>query len=150
MLNLYLYFDGACRQAMEHYARALDTEVCELMTFGDASIPVGDEHKEWVVHASMKVGESSTIMASDVVPGFDEHMPSSVTVGNNFAVSWGGGTSKDQMDRVFAALVGEGKGGKVLVPLAPTSYSAYYGALVDPFGIKWMMNLGGPHAEAPQ
>ena len=50
MLNLYLYFDGTCRQALEHYARALNTEVCELMTFGDASIPVGDEHKGWVVH----------------------------------------------------------------------------------------------------
>ena len=147
MLNLYLYFDGTCRQALEHYARALNTEVCELMTFGDASIPVGDEHKGWVVHGSIKVGES-TIMASDVVPGVDENVRS-VTVGNNFAVSWGGGTSKEQMDRVFAALV-EGEGGKVVVPLAPTSYSAYYGALVDPFGVKWMMNLGGPHAEAPK
>ena len=43
----------------------------------------------------------------------------------------------DEADRVFTGLA---DGGKVLMPLQPTSWSPRYGVVRDPFGIRWEIN----------
>ena len=43
----------------------------------------------------------------------------------------------DEAKRVFAALA---DGAQILMPIAPTFWSAQFGMLTDRFGIPWMIN----------
>jgi uncharacterized glyoxalase superfamily protein PhnB len=45
--------------------------------------------------------------------------------------------TRDQTDRLFAALA---VGGKVEMPLQQMFWGAYFGNLVDRFGVHWMFN----------
>jgi len=83
-LDVYLNFNGNCRQAVEFYAEVFDAEKQGIMTFGDAppspDFNVPEEAKNLVIHTQMKI-MGSTVMFSDVFPG----MP--FTPGNNISLT---------------------------------------------------------------
>src|SRR6185436_3034553 len=110
-VQVYLFFNGVCEQAIEFYRKALGAEVEMMMRYKESPeppkpgmIPPGFENK--IMHCSFRVGET-TVMASDGCttdkPGFDG-FSLSVAVGN-----------EAEADKVFKALA---DGGKVTMPLA--------------------------------
>ncbi len=84
------------------------------------------------MHVSLPIG-SSILMGSDT--GGD-WAPTFVQ-GNNFSVSITA-DSKDEVDRIFAALA---VGGQITMPLENTFWGDYFGMLTDKFGINWMMSF---------
>lgn len=124
----YLNFNGNCREAMRFYHACLGGEL-ELMPFSDApmELPAGSDHL--IMHAVLKKGDLN-LMASDSMPD------QPVSFGNNVSLSLDC-PSKEQADAYFQAL---SAGGTITMPLEVTFWNAYFGTLVDKFGVCWMFN----------
>ncbi len=131
-VEAYLNFDGRCEEAIEFYRRALGAEVEMMMRFKESPEPPppgcvapGSENK--IMHASLRIGESSVMMSDGHCggkPGFQ-----------GFSLSLRAATEA-AVDRLFAALA---DGGKVLMPLAKTFFSPRFGMVADRFGVQWMI-----------
>ena len=132
-LDIYLKFDGNCREAFEFYRSSFGGEFAEIQTFANApyDMGVGDEYLDHVMHVSLPIG-TSVLMGSDSAPGFG---PPNVS-GNNFAITVHA-ESREEADRVFARL---SEGGSVTMPLEDTFWGAYFGVLTDRFGVNWQIH----------
>ena len=130
-LNIYLTFDGNCREFFEFYRSVFGGEFAVVQTFGEGppDMPVPEAMKEQILHISLPVG-SSTLMGSDN-PGGD-----ALTVGTNISISVSA-DSRDQCDELFAQL---SDGGEVTMALQDTFWGAYFGSCRDRFGINWMVS----------
>lgn len=123
----YLFFDGRCEEAIEFCKRAVNAEVTMLMRFKDSPEPHPPGAESKVMHASLRIGDS-TVMASDGqclgranFQGFSLSLPVS---------------NDAEAERLFAALA---DGGKVCMPLAKTFFSSRFGMVTDRFGVSWMI-----------
>lgn len=132
-LNIYLTFDGNCREVFDYYKSIFGGDYMAFETFGNGppEMKVADADKDKVMHVSLPVG-NSVLMGSDTVEGFG----GPVTVGNNFSISVVG-HSKEHCDEVFGSLA---DGGTVTMPLQETFWGSYFGSCRDRFDINWMVN----------
>ncbi|KGE16388.1 VOC family protein [Paenibacillus wynnii] len=133
-LDVYLNFNGNCRQAVEFYAEVFEAEKLKIMTFGEAppnpEFNLPEEAKDLVMHTHMNI-MGSTVMFSDVFPG----MP--FTAGNNISLTI---VSKniDEIKSLYGKLK---EGGTVSMELQETFWSKCYGMVTDKFGIHWQLSL---------
>ncbi|AIE84747.1 VOC family protein [Fimbriimonas ginsengisoli] len=125
-VQTYIFFDGACEEAIGLYREALGAELMFLMKYKDGPpdlIPSGGEEK--VFHATIRIGETAINLCDDLknergrLGGFAllAHMD-----------------SDEEAERVFAALK---VGGAVFLPLEKTFWAARYGIVTDRFGVTW-------------
>ncbi|AOZ91228.1 VOC family protein [Paenibacillus crassostreae] len=132
-IDVYLNFNGNCREAVEYYAEIFGTEEPQIMSFGDTppdpNFTLPEEAKDLVMHARLQI-QGSNVMFSDTFPG----MP--FVVGNNISLAI---VSKD-LDDVKSLFAKLQEGGKVGMELQETFWSACYGNLTDKFGIEWQFN----------
>ncbi|MBS4217402.1 VOC family protein [Bacillus sp. FJAT-49711] len=132
-VNVYMNFNGNCREAVEYYAQIFNVGTPEIMTFGEQpphpDYPLSDEMKQLVLHARLNIFDSD-VMFSDTMPG----MP--FTVGNNITLAI---VSKnlDEMKSAFNKL---GRDGTINMELQETFFSKYYGQLTDKFGVYWQFS----------
>lgn len=132
-VDVYLNFNGNCREAVEFYAKVFGSEVPKMMTFGetpqDPNYPMPEEAKNLVMHTRLNIAESN-VMFSDTFPG----MP--FVEGNNITLSLISNNT-DDLTSWFNQLK---EGGKVGMELQETFWSKLYGQVTDKFGIHWQIN----------
>ncbi|MBO1513762.1 VOC family protein [Metabacillus bambusae] len=132
-VEVYLSFNGNCREVVEYYAEVFGTEQPQIMTFGDSpqnpDYPLPEEAKNLVMHTRLTIS-GSTIMFSDSFPG----MP--FIEGNNISLAI---VSKN-LDEIKSAFNKLKSGGKVGMELQETFWSKCYGNVTDKFGIQWQLN----------
>ena len=133
-LNIYLSFDGDCREAFEFYKSVFGGEFAVLQTFADGPPDMGiaEADKDRVMHVSLPVGVT-TLMGSDIAEG----VGGPVVVGTNFSISIVG-ESKPQCDALLGKL---SDGGEVKMAMQETFWGAYFGMCRDRFDINWMINF---------
>lgn len=130
-----LSFRGQCREAFEFYARVLGGKITAAHTYGEAppGMPVSDDKKAWLMHCWLDVGDQS-LMGADMdiqwAPNIDKPK-------NGFDVTLH--TSDLAEARRWYDQLSDG--GKQVMPFAETFWSPGYGALVDRFGVPWMVNV---------
>jgi len=127
----YLFFGGACTDAVEFYRDALGADVKTLVRFRDlpgATAEAGDR----VMHAELAVGDS-TIFASD---GQGQGRPQ----GGGYALSLTA-DNDEEAERLFSALA---DGGRIDVPLMSTPFASRLGMATDRFGTPWMVTTPQP------
>ncbi len=129
-LNPYLNFNGTCEAAFKFYEKCLGGKI-EMMLSHGAS-PMADQvPPDWrnkIMHARMTVG-GRVLMGSDAPP---EHFEKP----QGFSVSLGV-ADPAEAERLFKALADNGT---VRMPIQQTFWAVRFGALVDQFGIPWMIN----------
>jgi len=136
--NVYLNFNGNCRDAFKFYQEAFGGEFQDVSPFADmppqeGMPPIADEDKDKLMHISLPLSENSVLMGCDMIDGFGPpHQP-----GNNFAISLGPST-KEEADKIFKSLSHEGE---VTMPMEDTFWGSYFGSLTDKFGISRMINV---------
>lgn len=139
-VNIYLTFNGNCREAVEYYAEVFGTQKPQILALGDVpentEYPVSEEEKQLIMHARLNIN-GSDIMFSDNVGGFP------FTQGNNFSIAVVSRNTED-IKNWFGKLK---EGGKVRMELQETFWSKCYGAITDKFGIDWQLSLEGDTAE---
>jgi PhnB protein len=132
-IDVYINFNGNCREAVEFYEQVFGTEKTNFMTFGEAppdpQFVLPEEAKNLVVHTRLNI-YGSTVMFSDVFPG----MP--FVEGNNITFTIGS-KNQDEIKSLFGKLK---EGGKIGMELQETFWSKCYGNLTDKFGIGWQFN----------
>ncbi len=132
-IDVYINFNGNCREAVEFYAQVFGTEQPQIMTFGETppnpEFALPEEAKNLVMHTRLNI-QGSTVMFSDVFPG----MP--FVEGNNISLSIGS-KNMDEIKSLFYKLK---EGGTVGMDLQETFWSKCYGSVKDKFGIEWQLN----------
>jgi PhnB protein len=132
-INVYLNFNGNCREAVEYYAEVFETEKPEIMTFGESpqspDYPLPEEAKDLVIHARLNI-LGSNVMFSDVFPGMR------FVEGNNINLAI---VSKD-LDVIKSSFNKMKDEGTVTMELQETFWSKCYGQLEDKFGIEWLFS----------
>ncbi len=130
-INPYLNFTGDCEKAFRFYQSVFGGEL-EVNRFSEMPPDEAmDVDGNLVMHASLPLGDGQVLMGSDRPDAMGP-----TTVGDNIQVSIGPASS-DEGKRIFDALA---EGGTVVMPYQATFWGADYGALVDRFGIGWMVN----------
>ncbi len=132
-LNVYLNFNGTCRQAFEFYRSVFGGEFDLITTFGEGppDYEAPPEERDKIMHVSYRLGDS-VLMGSDMPSNFGI----TLVTGNNFSLSYQT-TSREQTDDLFAKL---SDGGNVTMPLQEMFWGAYFGSCTDKFGVNWMLN----------
>jgi PhnB protein len=132
-LNVYLTFNGNCREAMEFYHSCFGGDF-EINMFGDMPDGSTPEDKDRVMHANIRSGEF-VLMASDTGSRYPH-----VSTGSSISLSLNC-TSEEEIDDLFAKV---SDGGRVTMPLDDTFWGAKFGMFTDKFGMPWMMNYDRP------
>ena len=132
-VDVYLVFNGNCREAVEFYAKVFKTEAPRIMTFGDSpqnpDYPLPEEAKELIMHTRLNI-DGSNVMFSDTFPG------QPFVAGNNITLAL---ISKN-MDDLKSWYEQLKDGGNVEMELQETFWSKLYGQVTDKFGIHWQIN----------
>ncbi len=132
-INVYLYFNGNCEEAMNFYKDAMGGSIANMVRYGEAPMPTKEEWKNRVMHGVLSL-DTTSIFFSDS----SEH--GDVSFGNNFAVSLSFKSDAEITD-AFNAL---SAGGNVTMPLQDTFWNAKFGMCTDKFGVNWMFNWDKP------
>lgn len=134
-VSTYLNFQGRTEEAFTSYAKTFGTEIASLTRFsdmpGDGEGLASDE-RDLVMHAEMPILAGHTLMATDMLLS----MGHEVRIGNNTTINLDL-DSKDEADRLYAAL---SEGGSEGSPMADMPWGSYWGVTLDQFGIRWMVN----------
>lgn len=132
-VDVYMNFNGNCREAVEFYAQVFSTETSHFMTFGEnpphPDFELPEDAKQLVMHARLNI-MGSNVMFSDVFPG----MP--FIEGNNITLA----IVSKSIDEVKSLFDGLKVGGKIVMELQETFWSKCYGQVTDKFGIGWQFN----------
>ncbi len=136
-INVYLTFNGNCREAFDFYKSVFGGEFSYAGIFGEmppqeGMPPMSESMKNQLMHIALPISKETILMGSDAG---DEWGPK-ITVGNNFSISVNTDTTAEA-DRIFHAL---SNGGSVTMPMARQFWDAYFGMLTDKFGINWMVS----------
>lgn len=133
-INPYLNFMGKTEDAFNFYKSVFGGKFATFQHFKD--VPGGGkmsaEDQEKIMHVALPIGNGNILMGTDAL----ESMGQSLTAGNNFYISIGT-ESEEEADDIFGKL---SAGGEVTMPLDKAFWGAYFGMLVDKFGIQWMVN----------
>ena len=134
-VNTYLNFQGQTEEAFTHYAKTFGTEITMLSRYSDGGMgPDGlpAEERDMVMHAELPILAGHVLMATDML----RSMGHETRIGNNTTICLDV-DSKDEADRIYAALSDGGSEGS---PMADMPWGAYWGVTLDRYGIRWMVN----------
>ncbi|MBB5179833.1 PhnB protein [Planomicrobium koreense] len=133
-VNVYMIFNGNCREAAEYYAEVFKTGKPEIMLFGDMppdpSWEMPEEVKDKVMHTSLNI-HGSEVMFSDTMPN------APVVFGKNINVT----VVSDNLEQMTEEFNRLGQDGKVQMEMQKTFWSPAYGAVEDKFGIDWQFSF---------
>ncbi len=135
-INISIQFKGNCEEAINFYKDIFNGSINKIVKFKDMpkndKFPIKDEDLEKVMHSEISITDNLVIMATDDIMGISS-IGSNVTLSLNF-------TNEENIDsakNIFDSLAIEGN---VIMPYGKTFWGAYYGQVVDKFGIKWEVN----------
>lgn len=127
-LDVYLFFKGQAKEAMEFYKDIFGGELT-VQTYSEVPDMSQDANKkDWLMHARLEGGEVK-LMASDT----GKASPAAAKIDLSL-----GGTDDAKLREIFDKL---SKGGKVNMPLKKEFWGDTFGSLTDKYGINWMMNI---------
>lgn len=139
-----LSFQGQCREAFEFYARVLGGKITAAFPYseGPPEMQAPEKMKDWLMHCWLEVGDQA-LMGADMdlewAPNIDKPK-------NGFDVTLHT-EDADEARRWYEQLA---EGGREVMPFDKTFWSPGYGALVDRFGVPWMVNTIPAEGGTPQ
>ena len=129
----YLFFRGRCEEAINFYKEKLGAEVLVMMHYRDnpekdASFgQFPDSLDDKIMHATLSFGGAQIMMSDGVKQGALDFACMSISLSVE---------SEAEADRYFNALA---KDGEIQMPIGKTFFSPRFGAVVDQFGVSWMI-----------
>ena len=136
-VSTYLNYMGTTEQAFAFYKEVFGTEYNgPIHRMRDAPPAPGmpklpEADLDLVMHIELPILGGHVLMGTDALASMGP-----LTMGNNFSINLEPDT-RLEAERLFAAL---SAGGKVTMPLADMFWGAYFGSLIDKFGVQWMIN----------
>ncbi len=144
----YLYFVGKTEEAFEFYRSVFGGEFTAVIRYRDMPSPEAEdgasdlgEDADLIAHISLPIARETSLMGSDV----SSSGAAAYTVGTNVEIHLEA-EDADEARRVFDAL---SEGGTTQMPLEPSPWSALFGACIDRYGIRWLIDYTGDVEFAP-
>ena len=134
-LNIYLFFNGNCEEAMNFYKDTANGSIVSMQRYGDTQSHATEDYQSKILHGVMHI-HGTTVMMSDAGE------KRNVSFGDNFSLSLNFKSDGD-INRTFEAM---SAGGTVTMPLQDTFWGATFGMCRDKFGVNWMFNFDKPKA----
>ena len=134
-VNTYLNFQGQTEEAFTFYAKTFGTEVSMLTRYSDMPAAGPGElpaDRDLVMHAELPIVGGHVLMATDMLGSMGQE----TRVGNNTTLCVDV-DSKEEADRLYGSL---SEGGSEGSPMADMPWGAYWGVILDRYGIRWMIN----------
>lgn len=130
-INVYLTFNGNCREAMSFYKACLGGELT-LQTIGETPLAkkMPKKMKDCILHATL-IKDQLVLMGSDIAS--DRGLVNGNTVSLMLNCS-----SEDEIKSYYEVLA---KGGKATYPPEITFWGAIIGNLTDKFGNNWLLHF---------
>jgi PhnB protein len=125
-LEVYLYFKGNCREAMEFYKSIFDGQL-SFNTYRESGMKA--ENPNWILHSELKGGDIK-LMASDGSAASEKAAKVELSLA---------GKDELKMKNVFTKL---SEGGQIHIALEEQMWGDIYGRWTDKFGVIWSMNIG--------
>jgi PhnB protein len=136
-VNPYITFKDNCEEAFNFYKSVFGGKFAYVGRFNEMppqdGMTVSASEGQKIMHISLPISKETILMGSDTTGAFAD----STIVGNNFSISINAKSEKEA-DRLFNGLAA---GGNTVMPMSKTFWGAYFGMLVDKFGIQWMVNF---------
>lgn len=137
-VNTYLNYQGKAEEAFSFYSKIFGTDVAtmtrysDMPTMGPGELPVDEQ--SLVLHAELPIVGGHMLMATDML----RSMGQETRIGNNTTLCIDV-DSREEADRLYSAL---SEGGSEGSPMADMPWGAYWGVVLDRYGIRWMINHG--------
>jgi PhnB protein len=129
----YLNFPGTTEAAFAFYGRVFGGAEPRILRYRDMGMDGADG--DLVAHVSLAIADGVMLFGSDVSSASQKDHRVGTNVEIHLAVD-----DADEAHRVFAALA---EGGTVSMPLERVAWSELFGACVDRFGVRWMVDYEG-------
>jgi PhnB protein len=150
--GVYLTFNGNCREAMNFYAKVLNTKIDASMTWADSKccddeeetkkLADNEDNKHLMMHMSLMLDNGTSVMGSDIHPLMHKDP---LVSGNSYQLVVEP-DSKEEAIRLFDALA---EGGSVEMPMQDVWWGSFHGSCCDRFGIRWVFDMASyPSEEA--
>ena len=132
-VSTYVNFDGQTEAAFEHYCAIFRAEpIGPVVRIGDIPSPPGVTRTEAqlrrIAHMAIAITGGHVLRGTDV-----PEVASGSRMGAMLEPD-----DRAEGARLFEALA---EGGRVVVPLEDQPWGAYFGELVDRFGIRWFVHV---------
>lgn len=129
-----VYLPGLCNEAIAFYRTVLGAELVFIRHIGDVIEPgrIAPGTERRILRAALRIG-ASTLYFSD---GHGTQQPGH----QGFSLSLDVPTLTDA-ERTLQAL---SEGGRILLPLRPTTWANTYGVAIDRFGLHWTVETVDP------
>jgi PhnB protein len=128
-----IYFPGLCAEALSFYRDVLHADVLFQLTAIPDSQPQflapGSPGK--IIRAGLRIGDTVVYFSEGHHP---DQVPAFAGFSMNLHVD-----SADEATRILRAL---GEGGDVRVPLRATAWADAFCAVIDRYGVHWMIETG--------
>ena len=137
-VSTYINFTRNTEEAFLFYKSVFKTDFeGPVMRFKDGQPcpgqpPQPEADGKLIMHVALPILGGHVLMGTDA----PESMGFALTQGSNIYLNLEPDT-RAETDRLYAAL---GEGGKMEQPLAEMFWGAYWGWLIDRFGVRWMFN----------
>lgn len=139
-LSTHVAYNGNCEEAFNFYKSIFGGEFDTVQRNKDipaeAASPVKAGEEDKILHISLPIGKNSMLMGCDMPAAFGE-----ATRSNSFNISISTDSETDT-ERIYNSLLA---GGKVNMPLDKTFWGAYFGMVVDKYGVQWMISYDYGH-----
>ena len=137
-LNHYLNFQGQAKAAFSFYQSVFGGEFQILKYYSELpDAQISEEEKNYVMHVSLPINTHTILMASDIINHFCNVNQAYITGTNHYISINLEAHEEAEAYRLFSAL---SINGQIESALEKTFWGAVYGAFIDQFGIKWMIN----------
>lgn len=132
-LEVYMYFDGNAREAVDFYSEVFSTKKNEIMTYED----ITDEGNNTglILNTSLMI-HGTYVMFSDIHPDMNS---GPLVKGNSISLVVSD-DNKEYIKELFDKLK---EGGKVEMELEETFWSKMFGSVCDKFVNTWELNYSG-------
>lgn len=134
----YLVVRGRAHEAIALYARALGAKTETLQRFGDVDAHCPEARKDLVMHAALRVGEALVMLSDGPQPTDPPREQPTCSVALDF-------DDEAQLRQAFRSLSVNGT--PVMSPFT-APWGALFAAVVDEFGVSWMLNGHPPASRA--
>ncbi len=140
--STYLNFMGNTEEAFLFYKSVFRTEFIDsVRRMRDVPAAPGtaqfsDAERNMVMHVELPIVGGHVLMGTDAL----ESMGHKVMFGNNVSINLEPDT-RQETERLFREL---SEGGAITMDLQDMFWGGYFGALIDKFGVLWMVNCSGP------
>lgn len=136
-VNIYLNFNGNCKDAFSFYEKVFRTRLAYSTTYGDQEEMKAEitnkENLDKILHCYLSISDKTSLMGSDIIEETGEQI---IKKGNNVIITLVP-DSEEETRRIFSEL---SAGGKILMPLEKTFWNSLYAMVKDKFGINWMVD----------